>query len=482
MSDILVRAMRTFSVMTLGCKVNHYESEQIASFLRARGWVQTAAADAKLRIVNTCCVTTDAASQSRQSVRRALRLPVLRSGDAAGSSPIGASKVIACGCWATAEPEAAAAMPGVTAVLTHRDNISQILTDLVQQWEEDGSDVSPEPAPIAPVRATVGSVGATTLPLLGESQPSHQRAFLKIQDGCDAFCTYCIIPSLRSVLWSKPIDDAVNEARRLVDAGHVEIVLTGIFLGAYGHATALRRRQNAAESFPLAQLIDALCTRVPGLRRLRLSSLEPGDLNDGLFSVLRAHRQVVPHLHLPLQSGSDRLLRRMNRQYTRDDYLRLLDRVAAAWDRAALTTDIIVGFPGESDHCFDQTLDIVNRARFIHVHAFPFSPRPGTAAARWRGEFVHGTTVAQRLDELTRLAAAHSHQFRAGFVGQTVEVLTERNRATDSPEMRHGRCERYFDVQFHAPSVRPGDLVTLRIERATPTQTFGVVETGGQSP
>jgi threonylcarbamoyladenosine tRNA methylthiotransferase MtaB len=374
-------------------------------------------------------------------------------------------------------------MPGVTAVMTHRDNISQKLTDLMQQWGEDDNAVSPEPAPIArtPAPPAVGSVGATTLPLLGESQTSHQRAFLKIQDGCDAFCTYCIIPTLRSVLWSKPIDDAVNEARRLVDAGHVEIVLTGIFLGAYGHATALRRRQGAGESSPLARLIEALCTRVPGLRRLRLSSLEPGDLNDELFTSLRAHRQVVPHLHLPLQSGSDVLLRRMNRQYTRDDYLRLLDRVAAGWDRVALTTDIIVGFPGESDLCFAQTLDIVNRARFIHIHAFPFSPRPGTAAARWHRDLVHGTVVAKRLAELSRLAARHSHQFRAGFVGQTVEVLTERNRAADSSQMRHGRCERYFDVRFQAPAIGPGDLVTVRIERATPTETFGVVERDGES-
>jgi threonylcarbamoyladenosine tRNA methylthiotransferase MtaB len=466
--------MRTFALVTLGCKVNQYESEQIAAFLRARGWVQTAAADAQLRIVNTCSVTIDAASQSRQAVRRGVRLPILRSGDAAGSPPVGPPKVIVTGCWATSEPCHAAEIPGVSAVITHRDNIAQKLQNLLTDWEQGDRPLPTEPARVGPV------IGTPTLPLLGEAQTSHQRAFLKIQDGCDAHCTYCIIPSLRPVLWSKPLDDAVEEARRLVDAGHVEIVLTGIFLGAYGHATALRRRQRPIQSPPLARLIDALCTRVPGLRRLRLSSLEPGDLNEELFSSLLAHPQVVPHLHLPLQSGCDALLRRMNRQYTRDDYLRLLDRVNAGWDRAALTTDIIVGFPGESDACFDQTLDIVERARFIHIHAFPFSPRPGTAAARWRRDLIHGEIVRERLDQLCKQAARHSLKFRASFIGQTVEVLTERNRADEPSEIRHGRCERYFDVQFRAPSALPGDLITIRVDRATPTETFGAPVASGE--
>src|SRR5207249_10307649 len=176
-----------------------------------------------------------------------------------------------------------------------------------------------------------------SLPLLGEqSQASHQRAFLKIQDGCDAHCTYCIIPQLRPSLWSKPIDDIIEEAQRQVDAGHREIVLTGIFLGAYGHATALRRRQLPDNACGLTPLIDALCTRVNGLARLRLSSLEPCDLTSELITVLRSHQQVVPHFHLPLQSGSNELLRRMNRQYTRDQFLRMIDQVQGAFDRPAI--------------------------------------------------------------------------------------------------------------------------------------------------
>jgi threonylcarbamoyladenosine tRNA methylthiotransferase MtaB len=359
-----------------------------------------------------------------------VRLPILRNGDAASSLPTdGRPKVIVTGCWATSDPHSAAALPGVTGVITHHDNIAQKLQELLKSWDMNGQDAGAVP----PVRA---GVGAKALPLLGEAQIRRQRALLKIQDGCDAHCTYCIIPSLRPKLWSKPLDDAVEEARRLVDAGHVEIVLTGIFLAAYGQTTSLRRRQGNIGVHPL----------------------------------------VVPHLHLPLQSGSAVLLRRMNRQYTRDDYLRLVDRVTTAWHRVALTTDIIVGFPGESNSCFEQTLDIVERARFIHIHAFPFSPRPGTAAARWQSDFIRGPVVGQRLNKLHQLASQYSHQFRTSFIGQTVEVLTERNRSDDFSSVRHGRCERYFDVQFYAQSARPGDLIRIRVDRATPTATFGTLE------
>ncbi|HSV16660.1 MAG TPA: radical SAM protein, partial [Tepidisphaeraceae bacterium] len=274
-------------------------------------------------------------------------------------------------------------------------------------------------------------------------------------------------------LWSKPIHDAVEEANRLVAAGHVELVLTGIFLGAYGQATALRRRQSEGDA-PIAKLIDALCTRVPGLRRLRLSSLEPGDLTADLLAALRSHEQVVPHFHLPLQSGSDTILHRMNRQYTRDDYLRMLDDVRDAFDRPALTTDIIVGFPGETAADFDRTLEVVEQARFIHIHAFSFSPRPGTAAARWSGDFVRGPIVNERIDELNRRAQLHSHVFRQSFVGEEVELLVERPGA-EAGNLRHGRCQRYFSVFFDSEMAREGDFVRVRIDRATPHRTLGTL-------
>ncbi len=299
---------------------------------------------------------------------------------------------------------------------------------------------------------------------------------LKIQDGCDAHCTYCIIPRLRARLWSKPIDDAVEEARRLVEAGHVEIVLTGIFLGAYGHPTALRRRQAGASGTDLAGLIDRL-SDIPNLRRLRLSSLEPGDLTPNLLAALRAHPQVVPHFHLPLQSGADPILRRMNRQYRRDDFLRMADQVKAAFDRPALTTDIIVGFPGETADLFAQTLDIVDRVGFIHIHAFPFSPRLGTAAARWTQDFIPGQLASQRMQTLTQRAVDCSLAFRRQFLDSTAEILVERLPAAAAhapgPFIQHGRCERYFPIHFESPTILTGQSLKLRITSVTPTRTHG---------
>ena len=523
--------MKTFHVQTLGCRVNHYEGEQIAALLRSHGLVESEAAHADLRVVNSCSVTVQAAGKSRQAARRLVRLPLLGEPDnpaapsrgAAGNSggAVPRPRVIVTGCWSTSDPADAASLPGVDAVLTHHGDVAAELERLLTLWREEERGGRQDPAdlsgPLQPLVEpppelcgnegwmteagtpagvrTIGSKaetsekvnlqiyalsvdprpknfrGTTGLPLLGERQTGRQRAFLKVQDGCDAHCTYCIIPRLRPVPWSKPVEDAVEEARRLVAAGHVEVVLTGVFLGAYGHSTALRRRRGTNKE-SLAQLVDALCTRVPGLRRVRLSSLEPGDLTPHLITVLRSHPQVVPHFHLPLQSGSDRLLRRMNRQYTRNDFVRMIDRVGEAFDRPALTTDVIVGFPGETDREFDKTIEVVDRAGFIHVHAFSFSPRPGTAAARWTRDFVHGSVVNERIELLRRRAADHSLGFRRQFVGETVEVLVERDDG-DKSATPHGRCERYFDVEFEHRGALPGDFARVRVDDVSPGCTRG---------
>lgn len=473
--------MRTFHIQTLGCKVNHYESEQIAELFRSFGLTETDAASADVRLVHTCNVTSEAASKSRQALRRAIRLPVLQStANVPVLSTNPRAKVIATGCWATGHAEQAAGLDGIAAVVSHHQDVAQRLRELLTSWTTQ--------TPVEPLsfrRFTAQEVrdfkpvGTHSLPILGKRQTRHQRAFLKIQDGCDAHCTYCIIPSLRPTLWSKSAADVVEEARRLVDAGHVEIVLTGIFLGAYGHETALRRRQGSdGYSNSLARLIDALCTKVPGLGRLRLSSLEPGDLNGDLLAALASHEQVVPHFHLPLQSGSDKILRRMNRQYARADFLRMIEKVQNAFDQPALTTDIIAGFPGETEQDFADTLEVVEKSRFIHIHAFGFSARPQTAAARCTADFVPSQICAERIDRLGKLSRQFSFEFRRKFIGQTVRVMVERDDPDQqrlAPTIRHGRCERYFDVEFDGPQCRPGDLATLRIDQVDGERTVGML-------
>lgn len=350
------------------------------------------------------------------------------------------------------------------------------------------------------------------------------RAFLKIQDGCDASCTYCIIPKLRTRLRSKPIAEAVAEARALVAGGHREIVLTGIFLGAYGRETAIRKRFTQTPS-PLAGLVDALAG-VDGLERLRLSSLEPGDVDDALLSAIARHSNCVPHFHLPLQSGCGEILRRMNRQYTVDAFVEMIDRVRAALDRPAITTDVIVGFPGETDAMFQETLAVARHAGFCKIHAFPFSPRPGTAAARWNDQYVHQQSVKDRMSTLANLESKLARQYINQFVGQTQRVLVEsrhedkatskahrtprtkssglRPRRPTPDEALHppnstgsvqrrqnvqrdtgryiqnqdalisGRTDRYFEVWFESPAAQPGDLANVRIDRVTPTRVHGV--------
>ena len=535
--------MKTFFIQTLGCKVNHYESEQIATLLRSRGLEPAPAGLADLRIVHSCSVTTQAASQSRQSVRRLTRLPVLQAAPSGetlsdvaqllASDRRPRSRVIVTGCWATSNSAEAAAMPGVDAVLGHHQDLGMELDQLLANWQaEQSADacvsgstaghngeeeksgnragqstmlIEPKPAQsvngnptgvcgpnemvgqaFLPARsdALTGQtrisappkvVGATSLPLLGQRQSTRQRAFLKIQDGCDAHCTYCIIPTLRPTLWSKPVESVVEEARNRVSAGHVEIVLTGIFLGAYGQPTALRRRQPQSTAKPLGKLINAICVNTPGLRRLRLSSLEPGDLTDELIDVLRHHRQVVPHFHLPLQSGSDALLRRMNRQYTRGGFLQMVERVNAAFDQPALTTDVIVGFPGETDDEFERTVEVVRAAGFIHVHAFPYSPRPGTAAARWTEQYVRGPIVNERIARLRDIAAEQSFAFRSGFVGETVEVIIERHAEDGSPSSARVMADAERDIlpcHWMSRIFQPGDAIRAKITNVTREETF----------
>jgi threonylcarbamoyladenosine tRNA methylthiotransferase MtaB len=304
----------------------------------------------------------------------------------------------------------------------------------------------------------------------------HQRAFLKVQDGCDAFCTYCIIPQLRPVPRHKPIEVAVRETEALVRAGHKEIILTGVFLGAYGRTTALRRRWGSARS-PLASLVNALA-RIEGVERLRLSSLEPSDVDADLLEALASNENCVPHLHLPLQSGSGPVLRRMNRQYTVEAYLRMIDEVRGALDRPAISTDIIVGFPGETDRDFQASVDVARDVGFLKIHTFPFSPREKTAAARWRRDFVPAELVRERMNILQETEADCSFRFRKQFAGNRERVIVEEAPGVDdanrkSHHVRQGRADRYFMVHFDSARARVGDLVPVRIARVTATRTIG---------
>jgi threonylcarbamoyladenosine tRNA methylthiotransferase MtaB len=472
-----------YVLTTLGCKVNQYESQQLREVLESFGFRQAHGGEvADLAVVNTCAVTADAARANRKAIRKAAR---------GGQTPI-----VVVGCGAAADAQQLGRLAGVAAVWGHDADVVAELRRLLSQ-RSSALDTGRDNGWIKPVDATgsrqglsVTSESIVSLPLKVvkseealdgriESFEGHQRAFLKVQDGCDAHCTYCIIPRLRPGVKSKSIEAAVAEARGLVAAGHREIVLTGIFLGAYGRPTAIRKRF-AAHRSPLAALVEALA-QVDGLDRLRLSSLEPGDVDDDLLEVLAAHRNCVPHLHLPLQSGSGAILRRMNRQYTREAYLDMVQRVRRALDRPSITTDIIAGFPGETEADFEASLEVAQLAGFCKIHAFPFSPREGTAAARWHADYVAAEVVRERMRRIADAERRCSLAYRQTLVGILERVIVElQNRPAEvaggQPRVDHGRADRYLDVHFESKhGLHRGELVHVRIDQVTPTRTRGEV-------
>jgi len=268
------------------------------------------------------------------------------------------------------------------------------------------------------------------------------RAFLKIQDGCDGYCTYCIVPKTRPFVRSKPAEEVLNEAQALVKSGHREIVVTGIFLGAYGRQSVRRKNWLDQQNNHLADLLDKMA-EIPNLARIRLSSLEPADLTPRLLDTLCRHPNIMPHLHLSLQSGSDNILRKMCRQYRIEEFREKVDSAKSRLDRPAITTDIIVGFPGETDADFEQTVNMAKIVGFAKMHVFTFSPRRGTAAADMQ-DSIDNKVIKQRSKILRDLDIELGLKYRRQFIGETAEILIEKDNG-----QRSGRSERYFTVYLN---------------------------------
>jgi threonylcarbamoyladenosine tRNA methylthiotransferase MtaB len=379
---------------TIGCRLNQAEIETIARQFRAAGHaIVASAAEADLAVVNTCTVTSAAASDSRAALRRLARL--------------GVGEVVATGCWATLEPEAAAALPGVRRIVPNPEKDS-LVADLLHLplCSFDLEPLARQPLPGLRLRT---------------------RAFIKAQDGCDNACTFCITTAARGPGRSRSVDAVLADVQAALAGGTQEIVLTGVHLGSWG--------QDFASPQHLGDLVSALLARTDA-PRLRLSSLEPWDLEADFFDLWKDSR-LCPHLHLPLQSGSAGVIKRMARKTTPEAFATLVAAARAAIPDVAITTDTIVGFPGESEAEFNETLDFVRRLDLAGGHVFTFSARPGTPAARMNGQ-VRGD-VAKRRGALLRAALAESARaYRLRFVGRTLSVLWE---ATDQLSDRGWRME-----------------------------------------
>jgi threonylcarbamoyladenosine tRNA methylthiotransferase MtaB len=470
--------LRTFAILSLGCKVNSYESQQIRQLLETFGLTQTGAVHSpQLVVVNTCCVTHTASAKSRHLIRQAQKH--------------GPTAVVICGCLPTVETDELKAVGENVHVVKNRCDLAATLSRLVHT-----ESTAPDSTPPAPACAGVTSLphGHPTETLIRAETDSkvkceqdlcrseelpplvsfqgQTRAFLKIQDGCDAFCSYCIIPTARPDVRFKKLEEILSEATALVSAGHKEIVLTGVHIGSYGQTTARRNRWPTADNPHLPALLDKVA-QIPGLARIRLSSLDPADVTPALLDVFRAHPNIMPHLHLSLQSGADAVLRRMVRPYTADEFRSKVALIRSRLDRPAITTDIIVGFPGETDADFDQTVALAKEVAFAKMHVFVFSPRKGTAAAKMQPK-VPPEVKKARSKVLRDLDLALQSHFRSQFLGETAQILIETTNGRPS-----GRAERYFEVQVVAGIHRtygtngtdrtysPGDIIAAKLEENT---------------
>ncbi|HXG10490.1 MAG TPA: tRNA (N(6)-L-threonylcarbamoyladenosine(37)-C(2))-methylthiotransferase MtaB [Gemmataceae bacterium] len=415
-------ALRTCRLVTLGCKVNQYETQYVKEMLEANGYREAAPDEpADLCLVNTCTVTHEADAQSRQLIRRlALANP--------------AAAVVVMGCFATRDPEAVARLPGVRKVITDKERLADELREF----------------------------GVTRQPAGISRFDGHQRAFVKVQDGCLLNCTYCIIPHVRPTLRSRPIEEIVAEVARLTAGGCQEIVLTGIHLGHYGIDRSKGKPKPAWRR--LWHLLEELA-RLPGDFRVRLSSLEAAEVRDDLVRVLASSPRFCPHLHLCLQSGSDRILALMKRRYRTAGFLERCRRLRAALDQPAFTTDVIVGFPGETDADFEATCRVLREVGFAKIHVFPFSARPGTPAAALPDP-VPPPVVAERRRRLRELERELAGAYFRSLIGRRLDVLVE---GAVRPGLVRGTSCRYAPVVFaaHAPAL---------IGRRVPVRAVGVAD------
>lgn len=393
------RKIGSFCITTLGCKVNRCESEAIAARLVEEGWQPNERDGAAgLCVVNTCTVTHRAAMQSRQALRQLIRRHPK-------------ALVVATGCYAQVAPEALAAIPQVHYVLgnTAKFQIPQLVG---QHRGADKTTVLVEPIEGRRRFEGLANVGFSR----------RTRAFVKIQDGCDAFCTYCIVPYARGPSRSLPPDAVLEKAVNLIGQGHSEIVLTGIHIGRYGH--------DLVPETSLVDLIQQLETRKE-LKRLRLSSIEPMEITGNLVDLMARSACLCPHLHIPLQSGDNDVLRAMHRPYTAREFRDLICQVVAAVPHVGIGIDVMGGFPGETQEAFEHTCRLIETLPVAYLHVFPFSPHKATPANRLANQ-ISPEVKKMRCHVLRRLGQAKRVQFYRRFVGSTWEVLIEgkRDRAT----------------------------------------------------
>jgi tRNA-2-methylthio-N6-dimethylallyladenosine synthase len=429
-------APKTFHVKSFGCQMNVYDGERMAELMAADGLTQTDADAADLVVLNTCHIREKATEKVYSDIGR-LRKHALASH---GRAPM----IAVAGCVAQAEGEEIVARAKVDIVVGPQayHNLPALVGKAARGEAALDTDM--------PVMSKFGA-----LPARRKVGPS---AFLTVQEGCDKFCTYCVVPYTRGAEVSRPFAAIVDEAKALVDAGAREITLLGQNVNAWDD-----------EGRGLHDLIATL-DRISGLARIRYTTSHPNDMRNGLIAAHRDIESLMPFLHLPVQAGSDRILKAMNRSHTRDSYLRLLDRIRAARPDIALSGDFIVGFPGETDADFDATLSLVDAVGYAQAFSFKYSPRPGTPAATMADQ-VPAAVMDERLQRLQAALNRDQHAFNAARVGRSCDVLIERRGKL--PGQMLGKSPWLQSVHLTSDAAI-GDIVSVDLTRADPNSMAGV--------
>jgi threonylcarbamoyladenosine tRNA methylthiotransferase MtaB len=430
--------MKHFAIITLGCKVNQCESAALEGLLSASGLKRSAAETSpELVVLNTCTVTGKAAMQSRQAIRQAIR-----------NYP--GATIVVTGCYAQTAPEEVHRINGIDYIIGHYDKlrIPEILNQFVSR---------PPTSKPCVVRDDIHHARCFA-PLPSVTSAVRTRAFLKIQDGCNTFCTYCIVPYARGRNRSMPVKDVLAHLSRLAETGYREVVLTGIHLGAYGR------------DLEPGTSLNALLQRIaehPRPNRIRLSSIEPTEVDSQLIAMMAvAGEGLCPHFHIPLQSGDDEVLKRMRRPYSQEQFFQIVTQIHSAIAHAAIGVDVLVGFPGESDAAFARTLALIDRLPVSYLHVFPFSARKGTPAMGFK-ERVPESIIKKRCRQLRQLGEEKKRLFYHANIGRKLEVLVENTL----DEGVSGISENYIPV--FVPGVWPPEntLIQVRIEKVSPDLT-----------
>ena len=445
--------MPTAAFHNLGCKVNQYETERMAESFEALGFTLTNFREpADVYVINTCSVTADADRKSRQTARRAARQK-------------DGAKVVLTGCFAQMALDTGEAVDGAALLIPNAEKMraaTHVLDAFPDLMQYSSSPVS-ESSAVFPEAAPGGLITLESL----TTRPTHRtRATLKVQDGCRYFCGFCSIPYTRNVMASRPFDDVLTEARQMAAAGAKEIVVTGVCVGAYGVETG-------SGGADLTEVMVAVAD-IPGIERARLSSVQPVEIPDKLIEAMASHPNIAPHLHLSLQSGDDTILKAMNRPYNTAFFAEIASKLRSVMPRIGLTTDLIVGYPGETRALFENTLAFARQMQFARTHVFRYSPRQRTAAAELKDDVPY-EEKEQRHRELTAVCVASQEAFASGDLGRTVDVLVEAKGARAS--WLSGYTGNYVRVQFEAAASLRGSIVPITLTDILPGgDAFGILE------